>query len=56
MYVYEILCSGKLVVYYNLFYLCISYYFDIYNIFCYYEHLVVKIVISNFHWFFEVDS
>lgn len=52
---YEILCSGKLVVYYNLFYLYISYYFYIYNISCYYEYLVVKIVVSNFHWFFEVD-
>lgn len=40
----------------NLFYLCFSYYFDIYSIFCYYEYLVVKIVMSNFHWFFEVDS
>lgn len=52
MYIYEISCSVKLIVSYNLFYLCISYYLDIYNIFCYYKYHIVNIVMSNFHSLF----
>lgn len=33
MYIYEVLCPGKLILYYNLFNLCISYdFFAIMNI------------------------